>query len=288
MIAPANLARELGGKWHRSYGTAPCPVCQPERRRDQNGLTISNSGGRLLMHCKKSCCDFRDILTAAGITAGRVEIDFAAMQRAQQERQAEDARKLQKAREIWDAARPIQGTAGEAYLRKRGITCELPTSLRWADRIYHGPTRTECAAIVADVSTGAIHRTYFSRTTGQRLTESAKMMLGPCQGGAVRLQEAVGPLVVAEGIETALSLACGLLSGSASVWAVLSTSGMKGVKLPEHAGELVIASDGDGPGQAAGCELASRAHAMGWKVRLLPAPSGRDWNDVLMMKGAAA
>ena len=27
--------------------------------------------------------------------------------------------------------------------------------------------------------------------------------------------------------------------------------------------------------------------ALGWTVSLLPAPDGRDWNDILMLKGAA-
>ena len=41
MTDPRTLTIELGGKWHQSYGAAPCPVFQPERRRDQNALTIS-------------------------------------------------------------------------------------------------------------------------------------------------------------------------------------------------------------------------------------------------------
>ncbi len=29
-------------------------------------------------------------------------------------------------------------------------------------------------------------------------------------------------------------------------------------------------------------------HALGWQVSLLPAPNGRDWNDILTMKGEVA
>lgn len=53
-------------------------------------------------------------------------------------------------------------------------------------------------------------------------------------------------------------------------------------------GRLTIATDGDAPGRAAGHALATRAAVLGWRVSLLPAPEGRDWNDVLAMKGAAA
>jgi DNA primase len=93
---------------------------------------------------------------------------------------------------------------------------------------------------------------------------------------------------VAEGIETALSLASGLLHRPATIWAALSTSGMRALRLPSNSGRLTIATDGDGAGRAAGHDLAERAHGLGWQVSLLPAPDGRDWNDILTMKGEAA
>ena len=66
-----NDAREvtlaLGGRWHSRYGTAACPVCQPERRRDQNALTLADGKAGLLAHCKRADCDFLDILGAAGL-----------------------------------------------------------------------------------------------------------------------------------------------------------------------------------------------------------------------------
>ena len=140
--------------------------------------------------------------------------------------------------------------------------------------------------MVADVQpTGGVHRTFFAKH-GERLSKSAKMMLGACSGGAVRLSEAVGPLVVCEGIETGLSLLCGLLSGPATVWVALSTSGIKGLSLPPRAGDLIIASDGDAAGRDAANNLAQTAHGLGWQVSMLPAPDGQDWNDVLQNGGA--
>lgn len=139
---------------------------------------------------------------------------------------------------------------------------------------------------MAEVSTGAVHRTFFERS-GERITSNAKMMQGPCAGGAVTLCEAEGPLVVCEGIETGLSLCSGLLSGPATVWAALSAPGMKALNLPEEAGKLIVATDGDAAGEDAGRVLASIAHARGWKVSILPAPIGRDWNDILRGRNAA-
>lgn len=62
--------------------------------------------------------------------------------------------------------------------------------------------------------------------------EPAKAMLGNCAGGAVRLIEADGPLVVTEGVETGLSLVSGLLKAPATIWAAMSTSGIKNLRLP--------------------------------------------------------
>lgn len=286
-VNPANLTRDLGGKWHRSYGVAPCPVCQPARRKDQNALTINAKDNRLLLHCKKSGCDFKDILISAGITPGTVEIDQMAMAAAEQARVEQAAKLKARARSLWDYGALIQGTKGEAYLRGRGITCPLPDSLRWLPDTYHGPSGNYCAAMIADVApTGGVHRTFFTKE-GHRLDKSAKMMLGPCSGGAVRLSDAAGPLVVCEGIETGLSLLSGLLAGPHAVWAALSTSGIKGLSLPPRPGKLIIAADGDTAGKEAAHSLACTATGKGWQVSIMTAPDAQDWNDVLQ-SGVAA
>ena len=293
MYDPVNiqtLTLDLGGRWMRCYGTAPCPVCQPERRNGQNALTIGEHGGRLLLNCKKSNCDFRDLLKATGIAPGGFKVDFIALERTKRERIEAQAQAQRRAQTLWRQGQPIAGTHGENYLRKRRISSNMPESLRWLPDTYHTPSQQSCAAMLAQVRsvTGepmGVHRTFFTKR-GVRLPQSPKMMLGPCHGGAVRLVEAKGPLVVAEGIETALSLACGLLSGPASIWAALSTSGLVGLELPTCPGKLIIASDGDDAGKSAAHRLAERANALGWEVSLLPAPNGMDWNDVLRKGGA--
>lgn len=287
-IDPRQLTQDLGGKWAQSYGTAPCPICQ-DRRKDQNALTIRTEGDRLLLHCKKSNCSFTDLLKAAGIAPGTFEVDPAAQREADQARAEFEAHQLNKARNAWAYGKPIIGTKGEAYLRARGITCDLPDTLRWVSDCYHGPSGRFVSAMVGNVQpTGGVHRTFFEKS-GERIAKNAKMMLGPCAGGAVRLSEAVGPLVVCEGIETGLSLMSGLLDGPASVWAALSTSGIRALNLPPRppSGSLVIATDGDTPGREAGAVLADRANALGWPVSIMTAPEGQDFNDVLQQGGEA-
>jgi hypothetical protein len=275
------LAKDLGGAWYQTYGVAPCPVCQSARRTDQTALSISAKDGKLLLHCKKNGCPFTEILAAVGIKPGKVALDRMATEASTYARSKQSAKLKTCARSLWAHGKPIQGTKGEAYLRSRGITCALPDSLRWLPDTYHGPSGRYCAALIADViRTGGIHRTFFTKK-GHRLEKSAKMMLGPCSGGAVRLSETLGPIVVCEGIETGLSLLSGLLIGPHTVWAALSTSGIKSLTLPSRPRALIIATDGDSAGRAAGNVLAHNATQRGWKVSLMPAPNGFDWNDVL-------
>ena len=56
MREATKVTQALGGNWYGSYGTAACPVCQPEGRKGQNALTISLGRKGILLHCKKSNC----------------------------------------------------------------------------------------------------------------------------------------------------------------------------------------------------------------------------------------
>ena len=71
MIDAREITLSLGGKWYRTYGAAPCPICQSGREKAQNALTIADGrNGGLVLDCKKSACAFSDLLAAAGITVG--------------------------------------------------------------------------------------------------------------------------------------------------------------------------------------------------------------------------
>mgnify|MGYP001036360807 FL=1 len=290
MTDAATLTRDLGGKWHRSYGAAPCPCCQPDRRKGQNALTLADgSDGRLLLNCKKSGCAFTDILAAAGIRFGDyTPPDPAIIAQREREERAQAEKRASQARAIWQEALPIGGTVAETYLRGRGITCELPGTLRFHPTCWHVSAKRFPAlvALIEGADACAVHRTYLRQDgIGKAAIDPAKAMLGTAAGGAVRLTGAQGPLVMAEGIETGLSLASGLLGRPATIWAALSTSGIQGLRLPSQPGRLTIAPDGDTAGRKAAHALADRANGMGWQVSLLPAPDGRDWNDILTMKG---
>ena len=294
MTDARELTLALGGRWHGRYGAAPCPVCQPERRKGQNALTVGDGdGGRLVLHCKKSARGFLDILAAAGLRSGDyTPPDPATLAQREAERRAEALKRAEQAKRLWQEARPIAGTPAEAYLRGRGITCELPRTLRFHGQAWHGPTARRYPAMVAAVQgsgAAAVHRTFLRADgSGKADIEGDKLALGGTQGGAVRLSDGPSRLVVAEGIESALSLLCGLLDGPATVWAALSTSGMRGLHLPPEPGRLTIAADGDGPGREAAHALAERAHGSGWQVGILDPGTGADFNDILTGKAVAA
>ncbi|MGQ5702176.1 DUF7146 domain-containing protein [Sandaracinobacteroides sp. A072] len=293
MTDARELTLALGGRWYGRYGAAPCPQCQPERRKGQNALTLADgNGGRLVLHCKKSACAFLDILAAERLRPGDYcAPDPATLAQREAERRAEARRKAEQAKRLWKEAQPIAGTVAEAYLRGRGITCELPRTLRFHPEAWHGPTARHYPAMVAVVQGAgavAVHRTWLRADgSGKADIEPAKAMLGATAGGAVRLTDGPSRLAVAEGVESALSLLCGLLDGPAMVWAALSTSGMRGLRLPPEPGWLTIAADGDGPGREAARALAERAHGSGWQVGILDPGTGRDFNDILHERWAA-
>ena len=102
-------------------------------------------------------------------------------------------------------------------------------------------------------------------------------------GGAVRFGVPLAGqwLAVAEGIETALSVA---VACSMSAWAALSAGGIKNLRLPPEATHIVICADHDanGVGERAAHDAAERWLAEGRRVRVAKPPkSDSDFNDVL-------
>lgn len=293
MMEAQHLTQALRGKWYRRYGVAFCPA---HRNTRTPALRLANGNdGRLLIRCSVGCTflEVLDGLRRLGLVEGRGRLpmpDPAETARYRAAEEAEAAKREKQAVAVWREAVPISSTVAEAYLRSRGITCGLPDTIRFHPACWH-PTARRIPAMVALVEGCdrlAVHRTYLRKDgSGKAAADPDRAMLGAVAGGAVRLSEGTGPLTVAEGLETALSLASGLLAGPATVWAALSTSGMQSLRLPPGAGRLIVATDGEMAGRAAGHALAERATALGWAVSLLPAPDRSDWNDVLCGKAVA-
>ena len=125
----------------------------------------------------------------------------------------------------------------------------------------------------------AIHRTFLARDGGGKApVEPARMMLGPCRGGTVRLGEPGAVLMVGEGIETCL--AAMQATGNAA-WAALSTSGLRSLDLSRDVRDVIVLADGDEPGEAAAQGCARRWQCEGRRVRIARPPQGMEFNDLL-------
>jgi len=286
MKTARDITKALGGKWYNYYGTAPCPVCQKNADKTHNALTISDGNGKLLMHCKKSNCDFKDLVIACGLDL-KCPQRRTALPRYGRANRTPDYSKF--AKKAWDEGQPVQGTPAETYLRKaRGLTGPYPDSLRFHLSLWHGPLQQNFPALIAriDGCDGfSINRT-FLRPDGYGKAEIDKALqkvrLGRGRGGHVSIATGPGPLIVAEGIETAMSYFQFRELQNASAWAPLGTSAMKSLELPLTPQTLVIAADGDREGRIAAEALRSKALRRGWIVKIDAAPPGKDWNDVLL------
>lgn len=294
MTDAREITAALGGTWCGVYGIALCPAHGDTRP----SLSLSNAAsGRLLARCHTGCSfdQILDALRGLGLVAGHGSLpvlDPAEVALREDQVKVDMARRENQARRIWAETLPIEGMPAETYLGTRGIGFAIPGTIRFHPACWHGATAQRLPAMVALIEGGqgfAVHRTYLRQDgTAKADVSPAKAMLGNARGGAVRLLWHVpgAPLMIAEGIETALSLVA-LCPFPANVWAALSTSGIKGLALPRAPGRLTIATDGDQPGREAGNDLAVRAHSSRWAVSMLPAPEGSDWNDVLQGRADA-
>lgn len=286
------ITEKLRGRWHGTAGNAPCPICQQDGRRDQNALSIKDGAdGRLLLHCFRGKCNFVEILAAAGLRPGdytRPTAQEAARQRVEATETAKA--KAEAAARVWASSVPMSGTLAERYLQSRAITGPWSGALRFHPNALHDrSTAFPCmVARVEGVAATAVHRTFLDPAgNGKASATPAKKALGSISGGAVRLRNGAGSLLVGEGIESTLSAAALIPEATSAVWAALSAPGMRSLVLPSEAGRLVIAVDIDanGTGEAAANALAARATSAGWRVAIArPAAAFNDFND--MARGA--
>jgi putative DNA primase/helicase len=107
------------------------------------------------------------------------------------------------------------------------------------------------------------------------------MMLGPCRGSVVRLDDPGDVLMVGEGIETCLAA---MQATGLAAWAALSTSGLRALDLPRDLRDVIVLADGDDSGEAAAQDCAWRWKREGRRLRIARPPRGLDFNDLLMRR----
>ncbi|MCQ4161273.1 toprim domain-containing protein [Roseomonas sp. GC11] len=292
LAARLNLRRLHNGSWR---GT--CPACGYP-----GTFSLRERQGTTLWAC--ACCQDRGALTRAVLAAAGGTWQPPAPCNRPTPCGLSPARKTALAMAWWGEALPVEGTPAEAYLRARHVLAPwragaLPPEgapLRFHPRIRHPEVEGLFPVLLAlvrratDGEPVAVHRTYLRPDgSGKAALKPDKASFAPVGGGVVMLHAApaAGPLVLAEGIETALS-ASALLDG-APAWSCVFAGNLATLALPAGARDLIIATDHDPPGQRAAATAARRWKAEGRDVRLaLPDAADRDFNDLLRARHGRA
>jgi hypothetical protein len=257
---------------------ARCPA-----HRDTNpSLSITQKDSRVLVRCHAGCSQ-REVIRA--LASPRLRIG----QPSREARQSNEDELNQRhgtriALRIWDASKRATGTHVEPYFYGRGIKIPVPETLRFHPGLKH-PSGNVYPAMVALVTHGvsgtpcAIHRTFLAPDgTTKAPVAPQKMSLGPCKGGVIRLASATDLVMVAEGIETALSV---MQAKKWPAWAALSASGFRTLDLPAEIKRVIVLADGDDAGEQAALHAASRWRRERRRVWIARPPRGLDFNDVL-------
>ena len=284
------IVRALGGHKVGPGWMVPCPA-HTDRT---SSLSVCQARGKVLVHCHAGCPQNQviDALRERGLWT---EADVRKRPIAEGRPGASDflthsdASRTMRAVALWSAGKPAAGTLLEVYLASRGILLPPPPTLRFHPALRH-PSGGTWPAMLGLVTRGiddapiAVHRTFLALNgSGKAPVVPARMVLGPCRGGAVRLGGAGRKLMVGEGIETCLAA---IQATSLPAWAALSTSGLVGLDLPAEVNQVVVLADGDDPGESAAQQCAHRFRAGGRLVRIARPPRGFDFND-LLKQGAA-
>jgi hypothetical protein len=260
------------------------------------GLDRARAGfGRVLREAAALCGVGDDLPDSAALAARRRDRERA----AEAAQAAEDARRAALVDAITRRARPVAGTPGAVYLAARGIDHAPPGAVAWL------PPSRDLAIRSAGIGALIVWaRDAAGRITGgQRIllqgdgtparVNPRKVSFGAIAGAPARFpaRDAGGPLIVAEGPETALSIwrATGL-----ETWAVFGVSGFGSAPLPLGR-RVVFAPDLDAAGSPAATafDAACKAHsAAGTDLHIARTPEaegpGGDLNDTLRRAGPGA
>lgn len=193
---------------------------------------------------------------------------------------------------ILQGCQPLTGTAGEAYLRGRGLAIpDSPDLLFHPDLADFESKRGWCGmvGIVRDGTggpTGGIHRTYLL-DDGSAKAPPGKKMLGPIAGGSIGLAPFPedGRIGVAEGIETALAA---MRIFGIPTMAALSADGLRRWQWPAGTTHVTIFADAGDAGVQAAAILADRLNVANIPSAVRTPLHGDDFNDDLLQGAAAA
>jgi len=194
------------------------------------------------------------------------------------------------------------------YLKSRALAVKVPDmvrDLRFAGSVPYldeGEVLGNYPAMVAAVrdvrgNLVTLHRTFLTEEGRKAAVAAPKKLLAmpedrTVNGAAIHFGETQSVLALAEGIETALSVA---IATGLPCWSCISAGGLERVEIPGRVNVVFVFADKDrsGTGERAAGALQKRLAQSGRTVCVL-VPSGEipdgakgiDWNDVLRDGGA--
>lgn len=254
-----------------------CPACGKGPKDKTLGVTIEHDG-RGVAHCFR--CGHIETTQREGYAPRPVPV------RAQPQKHETLS---PYGASLWESCTSLRGSIGEQYLKFR--RCVVPPhdgDLRFHADLEHRPSGKRGPALVALITDAvtrepmSLHRTWIT-PTGKADFDPPRLLLGNHrkQGGVIRLwpDEAVTHgLGIAEGIETALSLAWGFQP----VWACIDAGNMTALPVLAGINSLTICADHDDAGLAASRECADRWVKSGAMVRVIKPPKAKqDLNDLV-------
>lgn len=257
-----------------------CPACGRGKRDKTLGATVDHDGNGVA-HCFR--CEFVETYRPS---QPEREYRQRLPQRPVRVEQAtpQHTTLSEAGRAIWRASRSIapDDVAGQ-YLTARQCVLPPPGShLRWlpSHRHFSGYSGPALVALLTDATDGtprSLHFTWVKPDGKKADVEPPRLLFkGHRKAGAVcRLwpDDAVtAGLGVAEGIETALSLA----HAFQPVWACIDAGNLAQLPVLPGVGALVVAQDRDPAGEKAAAECAARWVAAGCEV----AVTGQTDNDI--------
>lgn len=308
-------------EWRAKTSSGLAMVMQGPRRglwQDHKG----GEGGDLLdffavhvLGLPNARADFPRVLAEAGAWCGLrpdEPVDLSAFQARREAREAQAAaeeravvtRKADLVAELVRRAQPVHGSPAATYVARRDVTRFPATELAYGpacpDLRGLGDGRRYGALVVwarDDAGTVVGGQRILIRPDGSRAPETnRKPSFGRVSGFPARFPATSstalpGPLVVAEGPETALSI---WLATGLETWAVFGAGFFLGAPLPTNR-KVILAPDRDPPGSPAARAYARAvAHHLAQGVDLWQAQvpelqgSKRDLNDTLRRAGEAA
>lgn len=185
---------------------------------------------------------------------------------------------------------PINETPATAYLKHRGITVDPPPCIKYRSNAY-GKYGALVAQATSDSGTVLAVQQIYLTDSGEKapvpvVKRTNKAVAKWAEKSAMRLP-GKPPLILAEGVETALSI---WQATGQETWACLGVSNIGSAPVPKGA-DVIVARDGDAAGSKADAQIIraiGKLHQRGASVKVAKPPEGKDFNDLLRESGEEA